>query len=733
LRVQERRSSAPAFAVPATLSGSHLVPVRCHRAPVCPLVLVRAIAAPEAILSDLPGDGDDWRHCPDCPGLVDLEDRAEAKTGARAECGCRLSDKSNRRELPLQLSPEAQARGWTGLMQAQRMGRPEEDAPILQDEFFAGQSVPRLLLTPLCGTALLFLLYLALLEKFGRQSKQEERHGRRTKGPELLSAFRWNRSGKRSGIRLKLRSKFGLLPSGFRIPKKLESSHILLMGDTGSGKSNAIRQILWQVQKRGETAIVYDPAGEFVQEFYRPERRDLILNPLDARCPFWNLQTELDGRGIEDAIAAAMLPEKQYENGFFTDAPRRVLGRLLSSGASVETLLEWMADPAQIERRLAGTPQAAYLDRNAGPQRAGVLSSLNMIADSLALLPRSGEAKEWFDTGKWKYERTQWVFLTSRPAMRERIRPLHSAWLDLLILQMMEPCVNPAKPVWFVLDELASLNKLPQLHTAVTENRKYGNPVVLGFQGRSQLEKRYGQDAEAMLSQPATKIFFKTSEPRAAKWISETLEPVMNFVFASPLESVNDVDSLALQETARPQTVPQTRFGGRIYSETGHFSRKFSSRTRSKFITGSRGNRGRADQGVAQCRRFQGGCPVRDEPAAEVVRHGDCHQTSRHGLRNRRPGTLERVYQAGEQSDAGDVRLCAEAKSPAGVHGAEDDHPGAKAVAARSSGGGSEGRGPNSQSTLRLSKASSEAKDRDDSSSHESGTGASSLRRVCSR
>jgi type IV secretory pathway TraG/TraD family ATPase VirD4 len=77
--------------------------------------------------------------------------------------------------------------------------------------------------------------------------------------------------------------------------------------------------------------------------------------------------------------------------------------------------------------------------------------------------------------------------------------------------------------VWFVLDELASLNKLPQLHTAVTENRKYGNPVVMGIQGRSQMEKRYGQDAEAMLSQPATKIFLKTSEPRAAKWISEAI------------------------------------------------------------------------------------------------------------------------------------------------------------------------------------------------------------------
>ena len=81
-------------------------------------------------------------------------------------------------------------------------------------------------------------------------------------------------------------------------------------------------------------------------------------------------------------------------------------------------------------------------------------------------------------------------------------------------------------PTWFVLDELASLQRLPQLHTAITENRKSNNPVVLGFQGRSQLETRYGHDAEAMLSQPATKIFLRTSEPHAAKWIADTLGDV---------------------------------------------------------------------------------------------------------------------------------------------------------------------------------------------------------------
>ena len=64
------------------------------------------------------------------------------------------------------------------------------------------------------------------------------------------------------------------LPFGpsYRIPRRLESSHVMLMGDIGSGKSSAIKQILRQVQERGETAIAYDTAMDFVGEFYDRER-----------------------------------------------------------------------------------------------------------------------------------------------------------------------------------------------------------------------------------------------------------------------------------------------------------------------------------------------------------------------------------------------------------------------------------------------------------------------------
>ncbi len=431
---------------------------------------------------------------------------------------------------PISLSPKALSEGWRGItIMPPGKVRATELQTYLRETIYDGDSAWAIFLRPTCyGLAGLVFLY-ALWLQFGRGSRssreQEQRHGRRTRGPELLAVLRGFRD---CGIRFQLEREgtFGrwLPATSFNIPRRLEASHILLMGDTGSGKSSAIRQLLRQVEDRGESAIVYDPAMDFLGEFYDPKRGDLILNPLDRRCPYWSLGDEIDRRETATTIAAAMLPDKEYEKAFFTDAPRRVLAHLLRNKPQPRDILRMMADPQRIDEVVKGTPLAALLDPSAPAQRAGVLSSLNMVADSFELLPEWEYPPRNFATSEWYTERKRWVFLTSSAAYREKVLPLHSAWLDLFILRMMGYCEDPAvKPVWFVLDELDSLNKLPQLHTAVTENRKYGNPVVMGIQGRSQMEKRYGQDAEAMLSQPATKIFLKTSEPRAAKWISESI------------------------------------------------------------------------------------------------------------------------------------------------------------------------------------------------------------------
>lgn len=92
----------------------------------------------------------------------------------------------------------------------------------------------------------------------------------------------------------------------------------------------------------------------------------------------------------------------------------------------------------------------------------------------------------------------------------------------ILKLQYAEAGLHQSR-VWMILDELASLNALPQLHSAMTKQRKSDNPIVLGFQGMSQLDAIYGKKAETILSQAYTNIVLRTREPRAAKHLSELI------------------------------------------------------------------------------------------------------------------------------------------------------------------------------------------------------------------
>jgi len=85
---------------------------------------------------------------------------------------------------------------------------------------------------------------------------------------------------------------------------------------TPAAGNQTIRQLLRKVRERGESAIVYDPAMDFVSESYSPASGDLILNPLDQRCPYWSFCNEIDHDETAATIAAAFLPEKEYEKEF---------------------------------------------------------------------------------------------------------------------------------------------------------------------------------------------------------------------------------------------------------------------------------------------------------------------------------------------------------------------------------------------------------------------------------
>jgi hypothetical protein len=83
------------------------------------------------------------------------------------------------------------------------------------------------------------------------------RNGSRLNGPVLVNAKQFSKVVAGTGIGITTED--SKLP--LRIPRDAENKHFLIVGDTGTGKSSVIRQMLYRVEARGDGAIVYDPAA----------------------------------------------------------------------------------------------------------------------------------------------------------------------------------------------------------------------------------------------------------------------------------------------------------------------------------------------------------------------------------------------------------------------------------------------------------------------------------------
>ena len=436
-------------------------------------------------------------------------------------------------QIPFTLSESARVAGARSL--AWERVRGEEIYFWFRDNIYRGRTPWQMIERSFWALALTASTIAVLVFRRRLCERRQIREGRVLQGPELVSRAEFNRKKRSDGIGFEVRDSATLLkamtgrkhqPLRIQIPRKEECQHILLMGDTGTGKSSLIRRLLSQIEDRGECAVVYDPALEYTPHFCRPERGDHILNPLDARMPYWTPGDEVTHAAEALTLAKSLFPDKLNDSRFFVESARKVFAHLLRYRPSPQDLSAWMKNAEEIDRRLAGTELAALVDPRAPGQRSGVLASLNLVADAFELLPEEFDCKARWSASAWSRQPAGWLFLPSTHEVRDRLLPVVSMWLDSLILRLISRTGHEATPVWIILDELASLQKLPQLATALAEGRKANVRLVLGFQGRSQLEQRYGPEAETMLSQPMTKVFLRTSEPRAAEWISKAIGEV---------------------------------------------------------------------------------------------------------------------------------------------------------------------------------------------------------------
>jgi type IV secretory pathway TraG/TraD family ATPase VirD4 len=279
------------------------------------------------------------------------------------------------------------------------------------------------------------------------------------------------------------------------MPTKIENLHLLVAGSTGSGKSVLLRQMAYSALLRGDRVIVADPNGDMLAKFHRDG--DVILNPYDARGEGWSFFNEVRNDYDFKKLSLSVVPRgqtkeeeewRQYARLLLTETARKL--KLLGNPSVRELFrLTTIADPYEVKEFLAGTAAESLFvgaDRALASARFVLSTSL---PEHLSMPAGDFSLRSWLEDPAAGN-----LFITYREDMADALRPLISAWVDVLCTSILSLQQPGSRPVWMFLDELASLEKLASLEAAATKGRKAGLRIVAGLQSTAQLDKIYGRD-----------------------------------------------------------------------------------------------------------------------------------------------------------------------------------------------------------------------------------------------
>tara|TARA_R110000744_G_scaffold91550_3_gene177614 strand:+ start:42325 stop:44451 length:2127 start_codon:yes stop_codon:yes gene_type:complete len=313
------------------------------------------------------------------------------------------------------------------------------------------------------------------------------------------------------------------IPYAFRA----ETTHTLLVGTTGSGKTQAMAPLLSEIRARGDRAIIYDKMRAFVPAFFDKARGDVILNPLDDRCPEWS--PFHDGRSLEDfrQMAAALMPDPGSSDPFWVESARVVFAvtahKLYRANRRTnKDLLDLLlrAPLASLSTFLKNTIAGSLIDDTNPRTSQSIRATLTTSLASLQVMERTGIDRASFSIRQWIEDEDScaFLFMTSRSDKHETLRGLITLWMELAMNSIMAQDRDPDRTIWLFLDELPSLFKLPSLEKGLAEGRQFGAAYVLGIQTLSQLESIYRKDvAHTITGLARTKLILNLADPDTAE------------------------------------------------------------------------------------------------------------------------------------------------------------------------------------------------------------------------
>jgi type IV conjugative transfer system coupling protein TraD len=353
---------------------------------------------------------------------------------------------------------------------------------------------------------------------------------------------------------------------GVSLRANSETQHMMVCGTTGTGKSTCFYHLFPQIRKQNQRAIIVDTTGEFVSRFYR-EGKDILINPFDKRSVGWDPWADCRSPYHYDELAAAFIPQTG-QDGFWSSAARTVFSEGLQhlsrqNTEDVDTLLNLLLELSlkDLHSALKNTPAGSLVDPAGDRTAMSIRSHLSPYLKGLRYLPQDKvgfSIRDWVQKKeKCKKISPQWLFIAATPEQRETLKPIMTGLMSSAINSLLGMPPDPARRLWFVIDELASLHKQESLPKALAEIRKYGGCITVGIQNIPQLQSQYGYaETKSLTSLFNTKVVFRNGDPETAKHMSQMLgeqevkETVEGISYGA--NSIRDGVSLNEQQRLKP-------------------------------------------------------------------------------------------------------------------------------------------------------------------------------------
>jgi type IV conjugative transfer system coupling protein TraD len=312
-------------------------------------------------------------------------------------------------------------------------------------------------------------------------------------------------------------------------PWRLEQSHAMLIGTTGMGKTVALSDMIEEARSTGQRAVIFDLTGTFIEHFYESDR-DIILNPLDARCPQWSVFDECRDEAEFSAAAEALVPHDGGGSEQFWVLAARLLFvemclKLRAKGSNTNEALatELMtADLTQVHKLMRGTIADPLTAPEAARMAESIRAVFNANAKALKLLPKTGprlSVRDWVESDA---RDGSMLYISARYIDMSVCSQLLTVWLDTAMNTLMAMERTRDLRLWFFIDELGALHRLPALEKGLQTARNFGGAIVTGIHAYAKLKEVYGENMAMTLSSLArTKLILGTADRETATWCSD--------------------------------------------------------------------------------------------------------------------------------------------------------------------------------------------------------------------